>query len=260
LVSGSDLSLDATLLSLSTLGVPWAIARVAWSWISAIAAGWAIDLPPEASHDDHQDPHDAQETAATRSRLWRSIGDMFSETIDPNAPWIMLSLVLAAISMHGSLAWLRRIPAPLEVPLFAAAGMLVPSTSSGMIPLFAALVRGGLSSGAALGGLLVMPAASVLVLGRLSKLYGRRIAIAYAATILALAIAAGDLANAFLPPSEPLIWFGAGGRTLLGEVSAVLLGGLYLVSLFRQGPRAFAGRLLSPLFGGAPEEGHHHDH
>jgi uncharacterized membrane protein YraQ (UPF0718 family) len=82
-------------------------------------------------------------------------------------------------------------PSPVAVLLFAALGFPTYVCAASATPLVAALLAAGLSPGAGIAFLITGPATNLSTLGLLSSLHGRRTAIAFAAVLVAFAVAAG---------------------------------------------------------------------
>ncbi len=181
--------------------------------------------------------------------------------VDDIGPWILFGILLAALVAP----WIEssaftELPGALQVGLFAVLGIPTYVCASGATPLVAVLLAGGLSPGAALAFLLTGPATNTTTFGLLAQLHSRRIAMIFALTIIAMAIALGLGLNLVLGDS-PLLANSLDHEhspSLLQTLSLIALGGLLLLSFLRQGPRGFLGKLWE--IGGWGRHDHDHDH
>ncbi len=166
-------------------------------------------------HHDHDHSHDhagsesdsLPEGPGSRKRQWlsrlqRMLGYGFREMLDEVAFWIVMGLAVTGVMMallpddffssslglDGGLLPLL-LMAVIGVPLYTCASM---ST-----PVAAGFIATGLSPGAALVFLLAGPATSIASLSVVGKLLGRRTLVAYLASILTVAIAAGLLLDLY---------------------------------------------------------------
>ena len=148
----------------------------------------------------------------------------------------------------------------LQVAAFALIGLPIYVCATGATPLVAVLIAKGLSPGAALAFLLTGPATNATTFGVLEQLHGRKVALAFAGTIIdRRARCSGWVVN--------LVWPTAGaGIVALEQVEAsravaiacaAAARPVVLVSLVRQGPREFLGRLWEQ--GGHDHDDHDHD-
>jgi len=183
-------------------------------------------------------------------RLQTAMRSGFGDMIDHTAPWILVGLIIAALLgpiMDGS--WMTRLPAGVDVLLFAAIGLPLYVCASASTPLVAVLVAAGVSPGAGLALLITGPATNMATIGILSRLHGARFAYAFAAAMIVAAIAAGLLVNAVLPAtSMPTLSPSSLERTSPLELfSVIALAALYAASVLRRGARGFLGELrMSP--------------
>jgi len=194
-------------------------------------------------------------------RVREGLAQGLGEVVDTTAPWILLGLVLAAVanSLVGG-QWDRVVPANFEVEFFALLGMPVYVCASGATPLVAVLIHNGVSPGAALAFLLTGPATNITTLGVLTQLHGRRTALMFSGAVVIVALLLGRAVNGFSDVTGRVPDLAVHGDDPVGwkDAALVLLTGLFLVSLIRQGPRAFVGELFEA--DGDGESGHDHDH
>lgn len=246
LVATPELGIESFLLSFPLLGVPMTLARLLAALVVALAAGYLVGRLVGARSER------ASEAAATQpapllERIKRSLAYGFGETVDATASWILVGLAVAAALQPSSLsAWLRHLPAGLDVVIFGLAGIPIYVCASGATPLAAALIFAGASPGAALAFLLAGPATNITTFGVLTQLHSRRIALLFGATVLTAALAVGYLTNLVMPASWVRTSLGSGADSH-GIVSWLALGVLALVflgSLYRTGPRAALAEVL----------------
>jgi hypothetical protein len=261
LVATPELGLDAVLISLPLLGPELAAARVAAAALVAFLAGWLVGRLARAPH-----VHAPGGATPTRgpwlARMRAGLAFGFGEIVDHTGPWLLLGLTIASLvepMLHG--AWIATLPFGVDVVMLALVGMPAYVCASGATPLVAVLIHKGVSPGAALAFLLTGPATNVTTFGVLSRLHGRRVAVAFAGLIACASIGLGMLVNLLLP--------GTGGIALheaaveepgwLQVGSLFVLAGVFLMSLLRQGPRGFIGQVLEP-YGDEGHDDHDHDH
>ena len=266
LVATPELGIEAIMLSVPLLGAPLTVARLVAAAVVAMGAGsivaWWLERGRRASGDGAQ-AHDEQAPKAptirgvARAREAARFG--FIEVVDDTAAWILAGLAIAALIVPGSLsdviaAW----PAGVDVLLFAALGLPIYVCASGATPLAAALIFAGASPGAAIAFLLAGPASNVTTLGVLATLHNRATAALFAAVVIALAVACGWLTNWSLGSlSIPThVATEEHDHTSWWRIAcAVALALIFILSLCRQGPRAWLGTILT-----LGEHGHDHDH
>lgn len=262
LVATPELGIDAVILSFTMIDGPFAIARVLTAAILAISVGMIslrfirpIQVKPEQSKA--AEPH-----KPITEKILAGLKVGLCDLVDNTAPWIVLGLSLAAalspLVEDGS--FLANIPDWLEVPAFALLGLPIYVCASGATPLAAVLIAGGASPGAALAFLLTGPATNATTFGILGDLHGRRAAILFAICIGIGAIGCGYAVDAILDDVTVGVaehihldhshldhssHAGEEGSFGSKELFLGLLALLFLMSIFRKGPRAF----LNQVFG-----------
>ncbi|MCI0652020.1 MAG: permease [Planctomycetes bacterium] len=258
LVSAPELGFDAVFLTARFFGAEFALLRIAGASLLALLIGvWIARL---AGGDSSAEQRAAASTPAPRGNFFARIRQAaamgFVEMVDNTGPWILLGLILATICHPLLDSNPFADYAALEVPLFALLGLPMYVCASGATPLMAVFVDRGVSLGAALAFLLTGPATNVTTFGVLSRLHGRRIALAFGAGMALLATALGYAVNGL--PIEVAIAPLAEVHEPGGFATACLwtLAGLFAISLLRQGPRRFLGQVISS----PAEEPHAHPH
>ncbi|PRQ02191.1 putative permease [Enhygromyxa salina] len=271
LVATPELGLDAVLLSVPLLGVDMALLRVGVAFVLALAiggvvGGWAerraAELAPASAKVEV--PRDAPppEPKPLAGRLVDGLRTGYGEVLDSTGPWILVGLMFAALIQPWIDAeFFTSLGPVLQVVAFGLLGLPVYVCATGATPLVAVLIAKGLSPGAALAFLLTGPATNVTTFGVLEQLHGRKVALAFAAAMIVGVLGLGWGVNALWPEVGAASGVAGSheGHGPLAIVSAVLLGGLFMVSLVRQGPRGFLGRLWE-LGGHDHDHGHGHGH
>lgn len=257
LVATPELGPDAVLLSFKLLGPEFTVVRL----VAAVAVAIGVALVTATQIPRRRALGLLGDAAAPRAGTarWRAVVQSgLGEMVDHTAPWLLLGLVIAAVvEPWFSGGALLRLPAWLQVPLFALVGLPMYVCAAAGTPLVAVMVAGGLSPGAAVAFLLTGPATNVSTLGVLSRLHGRRAALLFGGTMFALALAAGALTNLLLPAGAtgPVLAGPEDAPGPLAAMSAVALGVLFAASLLRRGMRAFLAELWAAH--GSPSPGTH---
>jgi uncharacterized membrane protein YraQ (UPF0718 family) len=258
LVSAPEIGLDSTLLSVPLLGGSIAVARIACAALIALVTGVAVSQLAHVVAKPRSLPLAVGSTPSIRERLFDGLRLGLGEIVDHNLPWIVVGLVVGAVVEPTFRAHaIAGLPRGLDVPVLALLGVPSYVCAAGATPLMAVLRHKGLSAGAAIAFLLTGPATNLTTLGMLSRIHGRRVAVAFALVVGGSAIGLGYAVNAVLPdaPAMPLHTAAAEAPGRLAEVCLLILAALGVVSLFRQGVRGF----LAQVIGG--ENGHRgHDH
>jgi hypothetical protein len=258
LVATPELGLDAVLISLPLLGTELAIARVVAAALIAFVVGWLIGRMAERDTPGVVTAAPpAQPPGPLLARIRAGIGFGFGEIVDHTVPWLLLGLAVASLvepMLRGE--WIAALPFGVDVVLFALLGMPSYVCASGATPFVAVLIHKGVSPGAAIAFLLTGPATNVTTFGILSRLHGRRVAIAFGATVAAGSIGLGFAVNAILPSAAGFALHEAAreGPGYLSVAALIALGVVFLLSLLRQGPRGYIGQILAPYGHGG------HDH
>lgn len=210
LIATPQTGVDSILATYAILGLPFALLRPIVAMVTGLIGGVVTNAVDR--DDDNADAatagDDSDENAPTtfiekcRSALSYGFTDMLIDI----GQWLLLGIVLAGlitifVPEGFFLSYQHNALLNMLIVLLIACPMYVCATGS--IPVAAALMLKGLSSGAALVFLMAGPAtnmASIMVLG---KTLGRRSLMAYLLTIIVGAIAFGTIVDAFLPAE----WF-----------------------------------------------------
>lgn len=187
LISTPQTGVDSILVSGSFLGWPFALFKVLVAAVTGIVGGWLVDALP--SHQDRAAKIPASQAAQPGPRGLRELLAHGLDIVRSIWLWLVFGvLVSAAINVFvpnsylsglGSLGILPSAVAALAVsiPLYVCA------TAS--VPIAAALVAGGLPTGAAMVFLIAGPATNVATIGAVYRQFGGRVVAIYLGTIIA---------------------------------------------------------------------------
>jgi uncharacterized membrane protein YraQ (UPF0718 family) len=247
LIATPELGIDAVLMSIPLLGGSFTAVRVAAAAAVAIAVALVMARLAPVRALSRALPIAADVRAPTwRQKLQTAMRSGFADMVDHTAPWILVGLIVAALLgpvLEGS--WMTRLPAGLDVLLFAAIGLPLYVCASASTPLVAVLVAAGVSPGAGLALLLTGPATNMATIGILSRLHGARFANSFAVVMIVASVAVGLVVNALLPASSMPVMSRASleQATTLELFSVLALAALYAASVLRRGARGFLGEL-----------------
>ncbi len=267
LVATPELGTDAILLSLPLLGGPFTLIRIAAAAVLALAVAVIVgrtisSRTPENSAAATEETEGAAD--GLLDKLGGGIKTGLGTLVDHTGPWVLVGLAVAALV--GPLvrdSWLVGCDPYLQVALFAVLGIPVYVCASGATPMVAVLLAGGVSPGAALAFLLTGPATNVVTFGVISDLHGRKTAVFFCVMMATLAVTIGFAVNQLFPGFAALDPQAGHDHSAdyLAWTCLWILGGLFLLSLLRRGPREVVGSVfsveaLSGAEGGDEDEGH----
>ena len=250
LVATPELGVDAVMLSIPLLGPQVTVLRLVTAALVALLVGWWVGGRLKAAGRAPEPAGVAGELPGTSRRLAAALRTGTGEVVDHTAPWIILGLGVAAlVTPFLESGWLGGLPPVADVLLFALLGFPTYVCAASATPLVAAFLATGLSPGAGIAFLITGPATNISTLGLLSSLHGRRVAISFAAAMVALAVTSGVAVNtAFGALSVPsLAELTEELPGVLQQVSLLLLAALFLRSVVRRGLRSFVGELREGL-------------
>ena len=265
LVATPELSLDAVLISIPLLGGEFTVVRVVAAVAVALAIGWGLGRfakLTDSSSASNQSSANGETAKGNLGARLRAIGEGTAEVLETTAPWILVGLAVAAIAEPLLRSgWVNEFAGGFDVALFAILGMPVYVCAAGATPLVAVLIFTGVSPGAGLAFLLTGPATNVTTFGVLQRLHGRKIALAFGASMTLLAVVLGSAVNRFLTFGEFPAFaqehdMGVGFQ----EMCLVAVTMLFLFTFLRRGPRAFVGELFDMGGEGGDEGGGHCEH
>ncbi len=248
LTSTPQTGVDSILVSASFLGWPFALFKVGAAVVSGLIGGWLVDATdanasigvPEDEPQRHREACNP-EPDATRVDLRDSLAlaprlqGLLEHTIEILRSvwrwWLLGGVLSAIINVLVPEAWLHNLGSlgawgaglaalAVSLPLYVCA------TAS--VPIAAALVAGGMPTGAALVFLMAGPATNVATLGAVVQGFGRRALAIYLLNLVVISLLAGVLFDSLLetPVEQALAHSHAPGPLALA--SAVLLIGLAL--------------------------------
>ncbi|MEZ5331091.1 MAG: permease [Thermoanaerobaculia bacterium] len=202
LISTPQTGVDSILVSASFLGWPFALFKVAAAAVTGVAGGW---LTEAAGRSDAGTLDASACENESGGRGVRAAVDHGLSLLRSIWGWLVVGvLVSAAIDVWVPDAWLQGLGA-LGI-LGAAVAALVVSLplyvcATASVPIAAALVAGGMPTGAALVFLMAGPATNVATIGAVYRGFGRRVTLLYLATITAGSIGAALLFDRLLEGS-----------------------------------------------------------
>ncbi|HZR82223.1 MAG TPA: permease [Candidatus Binatia bacterium] len=253
LVGAPQLAADAFALSVGLLGWPLAIARVATGSIVAFAVALAAAPLADTRANDADATVLARESAARAlpfERDTRTWVERFARAGDAllfrTGAWIVAGLVAATYAElalpDGALA--RFATSHLDLLLVTAAALPAAVCPAAAIPLAAVLVAKGISSAAALAGLVVAPAIGIPAIASLARSSGRRTAIAAVAVLVggtwSIALVCGALG---VRADVGAVASGARSAGPIATAALVALALLVARSVWRSGLRAWLASL-----------------
>jgi uncharacterized membrane protein YraQ (UPF0718 family) len=252
LIGSPEVGIATIAISLSLLGWEMSLMRV----VSAVALAVLVSLltnglphrtPPKPEALVSRPPPPV--AAAGLSKLRAALSAGYGELLDHTLPWLLLGLGLglaAALEPLLSPDWIVDLPTEVQIPLAAVVGVPFYVCASGSTPLVALLLHKGLCPGAGLAFLLSGPATNIATFGLLARLYGKRYAAVSATTIIIFSAILGYLYQTSYGGTHDVLIHHRGHEAhgVLAWLGFVVLGGLTVRSLLRQGVRGFVGRVL----------------
>ncbi len=212
LTSTPQTGADSILVSASMLGWPFAIFKVISAAVTGLLGGWIADLKnvdesialPQAEEiSPSSPPANSHHTAGKLREIvthsleliqsiwgWLVVGVLVSAAITTLVP----ETALTGLGTGGTLAAMG-VALGISLPLYVCA------TAS--VPIAAALVAGGLPTGAAMVFLMAGPATNAATLGAVSRTLGRRPLVIYLVTIILGSIASGWAFESLIEAQSP---------------------------------------------------------
>ena len=250
-VATPALGLDGLLLSIPMLGASLTLARVigavAMALLVALLLGRVLPTSDVAEPVEPVEPTPAALPALARLRAGLRHGMM--DLVDHTIPWVGMGLLLAAMvePLMGH-TLLSAMPPAAQVPLLAALGVPGYISAAGATPLAAVAIHKGFSAGAVLAFLLAGSGTNLATLGLLSILHSREAAIGFGTLVLMLAMLTGWIVDAVgVGAAEVLPHTQTAEPGLVAVLCLMVLLGLAVGSLLRQGPRGMIGQIVAPV-------------
>lgn len=197
LISTPQTGVDSILVSSSFLGWPFAIFKVASASIMGLAGGWVVEGVEASEAPQRAEATQASETSRENRQ---SLGAMVGHALDLLRSiwrWLVVGVVVSAAieafvppGTFAGLSTLGPIGAGLAV-LVISLPLYICATAS--VPIAAALVAGGMPTGAALVFLMAGPATNVATIGAILHGFGARTTAIYLATIIIGSVGLGAL-------------------------------------------------------------------
>ncbi len=244
LISTPQTGVDSILVAAAFLGWPFALFKTAAAFVTGIVGGLVVEYlgrkPPEPPAADDfgltvltepvaPTPH---EPPAPVGPAWRRAVDHGQEILRSIWLWVLFGVVVsAAITTWLQEDTLKGVDAMGGVvPGLVALGVSLPFyvCATASVPMAAALVSTGLSTGTALVFLMAGPATNVATIGAVFKQFGRTVTAVYLGTIVVGSLAFAMLFDQLVPNAAATVhdhghdhtaWWATG--------SAVALAGLF---------------------------------
>lgn len=247
LISTPQTGVDSILVAASFLGWPFALFKVGAAAVTGLLGGWLADRVGAGSPAPRTLGDAGQEPDAPRSL--RGLFEHAAQLLRSIWRWVLLGvLISAAIATFlpaGSLAALAGGAGAVFAALLALALSLplyVCATAS--VPIAAALVAGGMPTGAALVFLMAGPATNVATIGAIYRGFGRGVLAVYLATLVVGSVGAALAFDLVLPGGGRAMraLHGHGGTSWWAAASAVGLLALIAWFAWQDARRAWRAR------------------
>ena len=250
LIATPELGIDAIMISVPLLGWKMTLVRLVAAALIAWLTGYMMDLvvpAKQATSIPVIEPQNLKTKVNPWKRFWSTLN---KEMIDHLGPWVLLGLIIAAITdpYLGKLDW-SSLPSGLDILIMALIGMPLYVCATGATPIAAVMLLNGVSAGAVIAFLITGPATNITTLGVMKKLHGNRIAIIFPLVIIGLTIIIGFGVNFIMGDSAHI---GAGAEisddhSWINLTAGAILLLLFAGSLFRIGPRGMLENLYEGL-------------
>ncbi len=250
LIATPELGIDAIMISVPLLGWKMTIARLISAaliaWFVGYIMDWIVPLQKSQNIPLIQTDKIKPKTDPLR-QFWSTLNH---EMIDHLGPWVLLGLIIAAITdpFLSKFDW-SALPYGTDILTMALVGMPLYVCATGATPIAAVMLLNGVSAGAVIAFLITGPATNITTLGVMKKLHGGSVAIIFPLVLIGLTVVVGFGVNFVLGDSAHL---GVGAEISdehswlnLAAGAALLL--LFAGSLFRIGPRGMLENLYEGL-------------
>ncbi len=255
LIATPELGIDALMISVPLLGWKMTLVRLLAAALIAWFTGYIMDLLVPVEQNQEL-PVVEVETMTPNKQPWKRFwATLNHELIDHLGPWVLMGLIIAAITdpFLAKVDW-GGMPGGLDILIMAFLGMPLYVCATGATPIAAIMLMNGVSAGAVLAFLITGPATNITTLGVMKNLHGGRIAAIFPAVLIGLTIVVGLGVN---------ILMGDTARTVvdtqildehswINYLAGAILLALFTGSLFRIGPRGMLENLYEGL--GTSEE------
>ena len=201
LIATPQTGLDSVLVSASFLGWPFALYKVGASFLTGIIGGAIADrvdaAGPQASGCDEAAVDEGQEDRSPLGMVLHGV-DLIRVIWRWLVFGIILSAVLGTVLPADAFAGMSAYGGALAFGLVLAISVPLYICATASVPIAAALVAGGLPTGAALVFLMAGPATNVATIGAVRKAFGGRTLAVYLVTIIVGSMGLGLLYEALL--------------------------------------------------------------
>ena len=250
LIATPELGIDAIMISVPLLGWKMTLVRLIAAGLIAWLTGYIMDFLVPATQEVELpviETENLKPTVNPWKRFWSTLN---KEMIDHLGPWVLMGLIIAAITdpFLGKLDW-GTLPYGADILIMALIGMPLYVCATGATPIAAVMLMNGVSAGAVLAFLITGPATNITTLGVMKKLHGGRIAIIFPLVIIALTIVIGFGVN-FIMGDTAQVGVGAeisDDHSWINLLAGSILLLLFAGSLFRIGPRGMLENLYEGL-------------
>lgn len=255
LTSTPQTGADSILVSASMLGWPFAIFKVASAAVTGLIGGWLAD---GNDRDDFSPLPIAEASAPAAKRSVHEVLLHAMELIQSIWGWLVIGvLVSAAITTFLPETALTGLGtggtlAAMGVALLVSLPLYVCATAS--VPIAAALVAGGLPTGAAMVFLMAGPATNAATLGAVYRTLGRRPLVIYLVTIILGSIASGWAFESLIETQAPTALHQHTVNQWWNSGPAILLLGLVAYFAWQDGSRFLRSRRSQAAHQGEPVE------
>jgi uncharacterized membrane protein YraQ (UPF0718 family) len=249
LIATPELGLDALLLSIPLLGKELTLVRLLVAFLVAVIVSLFMGKMILHKKEIFIPKTPEADTSSFKEKIKNGFAFGLVELFDHTIPWILLGLFLSAvIEPVFEYGFFNSIPEFLQVPFFALVGIPFYVCATGATPLAAIAIHKGISSGAAIAFLISGPATNLTTFGILSRLHSKKFAVTFGFLVTFLAIGFGLLVNYFqIQGVEGLHGMTTGEALVSKYISLCVLSILFVLSLFRQGPRGVINQLIAPI-------------
>lgn len=228
IISTPQTGVDSVLVSQAFLGWPFALFKLVSAFVTGIIGGWltqSMGGPRKSMTDAEADAEAAHEHRGFMGLLehandllqsiwgWLVVGVLVSAVI---SLWVPPAVFLGLTQMGGLVTMLAVLL--ISLPMYVCA------TAS--VPIAAALVAGGMPTGAALVFLMAGPATNVATIGAVHRGFGSRVLSIYLGTIIVGSVGLGLAFDHILPGADVMIAHHADHDAWWAVASTVVLLGL----------------------------------
>ncbi len=202
LIATPTSGVDSIAATYSLLGLPFAIYRVAASFVAAIFSGVTanlLDNTPGESQVDETAHNESRGATDFTSRAKRVLHYAFIELIGEIGKWLVIGILIGGIITYilpENFFGDTLSPGLLTILVMVLISVPIYVCATGSIPIAAALMMKGLNPGAAFVFLLAGPATNSVTITVISKFLGKKSTAIYLVTLILSSIGLGLLLDA----------------------------------------------------------------